>query len=159
MIINQIDDYFLNLFHLAGFNPILDYFFLIITFFGTFYFGCIFQFIYYFLTKSIEKTKIVFLAFLANTVIVYLLKNIIKRPRPEIINPSYIPTFNDYSFPSGHATLSFYMAVILIYEYPKYWYIFFTTALLITFSRLYFGYHYLSDVIFASLRLRIKRSY
>ncbi len=84
-----------------------------------------------------------------------LLKELIHRARPELLYQAYTET--GYSFPSGHATVSaafygflMYLAWRMIPSRP--WRIAAQVALsllivLIAFSRLYLGVHYVSDVI------------
>lgn len=88
-------------------------------------------------------------AFLTNIVI----KNIVQRPRPlsQQYSNTAIKQFSDYpsdfSFPSGHATISFAAATILAYFDKKRKKLFYLVAILISFSRIYLGYHYFFDVI------------
>ena len=84
-----------------------------------------------------------------------VLKNLIARVRPyEAIEglTRLIEAQPDYSFPSGHAGASFAVAVIFFIYLPKK---FGTPALilafLISFSRMYVGVHYLSDVLAGGL--------
>lgn len=53
----------------------------------------------------------------------------------------------NFSFPSSHAMIAFCVVPILSKKFPKLKYIWITFALLIAFSRIYFGVHFLSDVI------------
>jgi len=53
---------------------------------------------------------------------------------------------NDYSFPSGHATIAWAMAVVLSNKEPKLRWIFYVLAFFISLSRIYLGKHYPSDV-------------
>lgn len=54
---------------------------------------------------------------------------------------------NDFSFPSGHATIAFAMAVVLSKIEPKWKLLFYILAVAISFSRIYIGKHYPLDVI------------
>lgn len=94
-----------------------------------------------------------------------ILKNIFKRPRPfspvsnfqslisqkkdhiNILISNY-PT--DFSFPSGHATLSFSAASMLSFFDKKRKKLFYLFAFLVAFSRIYLGYHYFFDVLIGS---------
>lgn len=80
-----------------------------------------------------------------------LLKYLIARPRPSldigaiIVAPNL--SANSYSLPSGHATISWAMAVILARQEPKAKIWFYLLALLISSSRIYLGRHYPLDVV------------
>ncbi|MBI2045862.1 MAG: phosphatase PAP2 family protein [Parcubacteria group bacterium] len=86
-------------------------------------------------------------------VFTYLLKNIIARPRPEMAEVIE----NSFSFPSGHATIAVALYGFLAYilfrmcRTRKEKIVVSVAAvfivLLIGFSRLYLGVHYVSDVI------------
>jgi membrane-associated phospholipid phosphatase len=86
----------------------------------------------------------------------WLLKGLFQRPRPHFAHPLVVET--SYSFPSGHAMVSFvaygmlaYLAVLL---WLKSWEARVAAVcgaalvvVLIGFSRLYLGVHYFSDVV------------
>lgn len=78
----------------------------------------------------------------------YLLKFIIGRARPyESQNiPSIINTSMS-SFPSGHAMIIFSLVPVLVKNFPKKKYYFWSIATLVSFSRVYLNVHYLSDII------------
>ena len=79
-----------------------------------------------------------------------LLKPLIARPRPFVLWPALIVIGgrpSDASFPSGHAAHAFAGAVMLAGALPKSRWIWWTLAMLIAYSRVYLGVHYLSDVI------------
>jgi len=78
-----------------------------------------------------------------------LLKLVFQRPRP-------VPFFGlaepaGYSFPSGHATVSFaFFAALAVFVAPRRWLYFLGAALpvaAIGYSRIYLGVHYPSDVV------------
>ena len=80
-----------------------------------------------------------------------ILKNLVARTRPyEVIEglQHLIETQQDYSFPSGHTGAAFAAAVIFYIYLPKrYGISAIVLAVLISFSRLYVGVHYPSDVL------------
>jgi membrane-associated phospholipid phosphatase len=80
----------------------------------------------------------------------YLIKHIVKRPRPFIQNINIVPVYraSGTSFPSGHTSSSFATATALSMAYPK-WYVIapaFLWAGSVSYSRMYLGEHYPSDI-------------
>ena len=84
-----------------------------------------------------------------------LLKNLVARTRPyEVVEglTRLIEKQSDFSFPSGHAGASFAAAVIFFIYLPKKFGIpAIILAFLISFSRLYVGVHYVTDVLAGGL--------
>ena len=78
----------------------------------------------------------------------FFIKLLVARPRPEFL-PLEIK--NSYSFPSGHALAVFAPLALIDKEFPKLKWFWFCIALIVLFSRLYLGVHYLSDVIAGAL--------
>jgi undecaprenyl-diphosphatase len=83
-----------------------------------------------------------------------LLKRLIGRARPEawtVEAPvSYIPNLTLYdhqSFPSGHATTAFSMAMVLVFIWPRTLWPALLGAVLIALSRVITGQHYLTDIV------------
>lgn len=80
------------------------------------------------------------------------IKNLVMRPRPFLSMAELVPLVkppHSYSFPSVHTVSSFSVAWILLWsqEGKAVRYTVFAFALLMAFSRLYVGVHYLSDVL------------
>ena len=78
------------------------------------------------------------------------LKPAIERDRPPVSRPVPEPlleTPSTFSFPSGHATVSFACATVLALAVPRLRMPLYALATLIAFSRVYVGVHYPFDVL------------
>lgn len=83
-----------------------------------------------------------------------LLKNLIARQRPCQVLDEFnmlIGCSKTFSFPSGHATNSFSIAIIMIRFYRWYAAPVLAFAALVAYSRVYVGVHYPSDVVAGAL--------
>jgi len=95
-------------------------------------------------------------------IISFSMKYLIGRPRPyelgivSVLGPAIssiqglLSSINS-SFPSFHAMLVFSVLPILIKEFKKIRYIWLIFACLVAFSRVYFGVHYMSDILTGAL--------
>lgn len=74
------------------------------------------------------------------------------RSRPEMVR-LILPQPGFPSFPSGHATAAFSVAMVVVLSYrtPLVWIGSFTLAALIALSRVYLGHHYPSDILGGSV--------
>lgn len=78
------------------------------------------------------------------------LKLAIERDRPPLSRPVPEPLLESpstFSFPSGHATVSFACATVLALAVPRLRWQLYALAALIAFSRVYVGVHYPFDVL------------
>ena len=135
-------------------NKFFEYFSIV----GNFYFllGLMIVLVTFIMFKYKQKFASMFVAlsFAFVSVINFLIKNVVKRVRPEQF--MLFKEFS-YSFPSWHAMLTCFVFGVLIYFALKYLknkplkitliIIFSTIILLMGFARVYLGVHYLSDVL------------
>ena len=81
----------------------------------------------------------------------YVIKHIVKRPRPYVTHQDLhnLSTEKTFSFPSGHSSGAFSVATSLSLNYPK-WYVIapaYIFAGATGFSRMYLNVHYPTDVL------------
>jgi undecaprenyl-diphosphatase len=137
-------------------NNILDNFFLLITFVSS-------EIILFFILTAMflwtENKRgwilPLWICLVGSAVISFLLKIIVQRARPfqlglvSLISNLQSSSYEiwNFSFPSFQSMLVFSAIPILAYNFPKlkkFWIVF---AVLVAFSRIYFGVHFFSDVI------------
>ncbi len=82
--------------------------------------------------------------------LVHIIKRVINRPRPyrvlEDVEITKLP-FEVYSFPSGHTTAGFSLAMILSFYFTAFSPLFIFLGSLVALSRIYLGVHYPSDIL------------
>jgi len=108
------------------------------------------------LKKTTLITLITVLSSVFSLLIVNIIKNYFQRLRP--INDTSINTSirvlveqNDYSFVSGHSTVSFTVAFILFWllkKHYKYTFLIFIFPILFAYSRIYLAVHFPIDILF-----------
>lgn len=135
-------------------SDVTTLFFKVITFFGSTLFTVIFVVACWMFWKKGRRGEKILFFLIVSTVINNLIKIIIQRPRPEILQ---LVTENSYSFPSGHTMAITSLVGILVY----FWWSsqrstiqkvlgtlpFLLLVFLVMMSRVYLGVHYFSDTI------------
>ena len=89
----------------------------------------------------------------AGIVLFHKVKRMVGRIRPRDIEPhcwAHIVTRDKFSFPSGHSTTAFAVALSLGSFYPEIMPILLVLAANVAVSRIVIGMHYLSDVVVGS---------
>ncbi len=137
---------------LAEKYPILD---TIAIFFAKYFDYFLFFLVVFFLLKNFKKywrpaLKVVSAGILARLGFTEIIRFFYKRPRPFVenkVNLLLSHSTSDPSFPSGHA--AFYFAIsTIVYSYnKKAGYLFFVASFLISFSRVFVGIHWPSDIL------------
>jgi len=101
--------------------------------------------------ESLKKFIFIAATLLTSSTLITILKLIIDRERPFVTFPflEKISVGGTPSFPSGHTSDAFSLALVIYLMYPK-WYVFvplFLWAALVGYSRMFCGVHYPSDVL------------
>ncbi len=135
----------------------LDIIFINLTFLGDGLFSAIAAALVFFLWKLHRLSIHIIVAYLVSGLTAQLLKRLFMAPRPrQIITASMYQSFIEGitgvgwdSFPSGHTTSVFALATILaLHINKKNWGLFFLImAILVGYSRIYLGQHFLQDVV------------
>ncbi len=104
---------------------------------------------------SPERFKVFYglIAAIISIFICKVLKIVIRRQRPAMTDKVRVTVkpWDLFSFPSGHSALSFALALMVAVNYPLYAVPVFIFAILVSFSRVYFGTHYPLDVVVGSM--------
>ena len=146
-------------------NTLFYRFFRNITDFGVatwYYIGGMAFYLFFIMIKNILwKNRCLFLliSFVSTGIVVIVLKNFFGRYRPSLLFKKglYSFTFWGYgdiysllSFPSGHATTSFTLAMVFSILFPKNRILFFLFFSFVAVSRVVICAHYVSDIISAA---------
>ena len=141
-------------------NSLLDEFFIVITFISS-------EIIIFFILTALflwreHKRRWIFLLWVSlgiSAVLGFILKVSFQRLRPfqigivELLPKLQESSFSlwNFSFPSFQSMLAFCAIPLLDEQFPKLKKFWISFALLIAFSRIYFGVHFVSDVIFGGV--------
>lgn len=133
-------------------NPILDIIFTALTHLGTMI-AVLFVIISLVMLKKHRREWIIplWLSLVFSALLTYTIKYAVMRQRPEAIGIAAVIAATGYSFPSAHSATAFSALPVMDRVFKKTNYAWIAIAVLIAFSRLYLGVHYLSDVIFGGM--------
>ena len=129
-------------------TPLLDFVFGIITNFGIVL--VVMLIIPMLIIKETKKIYTLLLAFFSAVFVSLIVKWMLLRQRPADIAYPFVKILS-YSFPSMHAVVVFSLLPMLEYFLPKQKNFWIPFAFLVVFTRIYFGFHYLSDVVFGAV--------
>ena len=90
------------------------------------------------------------ISYLVATGLADVLKDVVDRPRPSLVDPDVHPLIrvpSSAAMPSGHAAGAFAAAVAVGLVHPRLRWPLLVLAALIALSRIWLGVHYLSDVL------------
>lgn len=151
--VNFINDWFYNTFAKPIQNNALTNFFIVFTYLGNFFVLLIISMCFLFKKQKKDAVFLV-LSLIFASILTFLIKFIIKNPRPEDI---MLIDESGYSFPSAHATLSATTLTMIAYFLSKQtsrtwlkiliWSISIILVLTVCYSRIYLGVHYFTDIL------------
>lgn len=131
--------------------PFLDFALSIITNFGVVIAVMLLIPAILFYRQDRKSFRLLFLTFIVAFALSFVLKLFFLRQRP--IENLYHPLINiiNYSLPSTHSMVVFSLLPLLLAYLPKQKTFWASFAFLVAFSRIYFDFHYLSDVVFGAV--------
>ena len=99
--------------------------------------------IVFLIVRKGKKLPFLWLSIIISAIITQLLKLIVMRHRPDVA----LSLDSSFSFPSGHATAIFSVLALIWKELPWLKWFWLVFAVVVAFSRLYLGLHFLTDVV------------
>lgn len=103
-----------------------------------------------FYKKNKKIIYLLWLTFFVSVIVAFIIKLIVLRQRPTEAFTYPFTNILNYSFPSMHAMAAFSLLPLLVKHLPKQKHFWTGFAFLTVFSRIYFGFHFLSDVVFGA---------
>lgn len=150
-IVSYIFDHNIDIFFRKARLPFLDLIFSIVTNFGFVVVVALIIPSLIMYKKSKKFVYLIWITFIIAFALNFIIKLIFHRQRP-IENFSYpFVSILNYSFPSMHSFVVFALLPALIKFFPKQKYFWIAFGILIAFTRVYFSFHFLSDVVFGAL--------
>jgi len=133
-------------------NPLLNNIFFVLTQMGRASVIVIFSLLFHFFGHK-KEAILIFISLLIGTITIFLIKELISRPRPFLTLPTIIPFINELgtSFPSGHSTRLFTLSAVVTRKISLVSSSLYFLSFLIAFSRLYLGIHYPLDVFVGAI--------
>ena len=133
-------------------NPIIDKMMVLLSTLGNAGIIWITVAVILFMSKKYRKTGIQVFAAMIITFLIgnLILKNVIHRPRPYVVDPTIIPKVvkpSEFSFPSGHTMNGVTASLTIFFRDKGLGIAAIVLALLIAFSRIYNLVHFPTDVI------------
>ena len=143
----------LNAYH----SNLLDQFFIRFTYVGDGIFAIVLSLLYLIWFRSNKTGWMLLYAFLLSGLVAQIFKNIFPSPRPRLFFEHFnvgsfidgVTLSNNSSFPSGHTTTAFAVAtvLVLVLKNTRWQLVILFIALIVGYSRIYLGQHFLGDVL------------
>ena len=102
----------------------------------------------FFKDRDLKEVFLLVLIIFVTLFISSVLKFIIARPRPDVV---HLVKESSFSFPSNHSSAAFSAIPLFFKENGTIGYVWLIISIIIAFSRVYTGVHYLSDVLAGAL--------